>query len=177
MSFCFLFARLCPISLFLIILILIVCILSLYNVNINTHASESLQTSYDHYKCVAIDQNGLRTASKYVSNMCLYEFKEHVSNIRKTREQPRIFTNTNECKAITSRPLRFVTKLHRYNVCNTALTPERISYERAYKCYSPPIRRNMLLKFAKEAFPQHFRKQSQAICIDGKPFVAIVRRL
>ena len=38
------------------------------------NASESLQTSNDHYKCVAIDQNGLRTASEYVANMRLYEF-------------------------------------------------------------------------------------------------------
>ena len=53
--FCFLFARLCQSSLFPIILILIVRILSLYYENINTNASESFQTSYDHYKCVAID--------------------------------------------------------------------------------------------------------------------------
>ena len=70
----FLFATLFPISLFPIILILIVRILSLYYENINTNASESLQTSYDHYKCVAIGQNGLRTASEYVANMRLYEF-------------------------------------------------------------------------------------------------------
>ena len=74
LSFCFLFTRLFPISLFPIILILIVHILSLYYENIKTNASESLQSSYDHYKCVAIDQNGLRTASEYVSNMRLYEF-------------------------------------------------------------------------------------------------------
>ena len=70
----FLFARLCPISLFPIILILIVRILSLYYENINTNASEYLQTSYDHYKCVVIDQNGLRTTSVHVANMRLYEF-------------------------------------------------------------------------------------------------------
>ena len=69
--FCFLFAMLCPISLFPIILILIVRILSLYNENDNTNASDS---SYDHHKCVAIDQNGLRTDSKYVANMRFYEF-------------------------------------------------------------------------------------------------------
>ena len=57
-----------------IILILVVRIISLYYENINTNASESLQTSYDHYKCVVIDQNGLRTASEYVANMRLYEF-------------------------------------------------------------------------------------------------------
>ena len=70
--FFFFFARLFPISLFSIVLILIVRILSLYYENINTNASESLQTSYDHYKCVAIDQNDLRTAFEYVANMRLY---------------------------------------------------------------------------------------------------------
>ena len=75
----FLFAGLCPISLFPIILILTVRILSLYYENINANASEALQTSYDHYKCVAIDQKGLRTASEYVANMRHYEFYELVS--------------------------------------------------------------------------------------------------
>ena len=66
------------------LVILIVRILSLYYENINTNASEALQTSYDHYKCVAVDQNGLRTASEYVAIMRLYEFYELVSKIRKT---------------------------------------------------------------------------------------------
>ena len=70
----FLLARLCPISSFPIILILIVRIISLYHENINMNASESLQTSYDHYKCVAIHQNGLRTTFEYVANMRRYEF-------------------------------------------------------------------------------------------------------
>ena len=35
------------------------------------NASESLQTSYDPYKCVAIDQNGLRSASEYAANIRL----------------------------------------------------------------------------------------------------------
>ena len=64
LSVCFLFARLYPISLFPIILIRIVRIISLYFENINKNASLSLQTSYDHYKSDAIDQNGLRTASE-----------------------------------------------------------------------------------------------------------------
>ena len=84
LSFCFSFARLCPISLFPIILILIVRILSLYYENINTNASEALQSSYDNYKCVFIEQSGLRTASLYVANMRLYEFYDFVSKIRKT---------------------------------------------------------------------------------------------
>ena len=60
----------------------------------------------------------------------------------KPREQPRMNTITNECKAITIQPLRFVTELQQYYVilCNTALTPEQISYEWSYKCYLPPIR-------------------------------------
>ena len=58
--FVFLFARLCPISLFPIILILIVRILSFYYENINTNASESLQRSYDHYKCIVINKYGLQ---------------------------------------------------------------------------------------------------------------------
>ena len=49
-------------------------LVSLYYGNINTNGSESLQTSYDHYKYVAIGQNGLRIASEYVANMRLYEF-------------------------------------------------------------------------------------------------------
>ena len=72
------------ISLFPIMLILTVRILTLSYENINKNASESLQTPYDHYKCVAVDQNCLRTASKYVVNMRLYEFYELVSKIRKT---------------------------------------------------------------------------------------------
>ena len=58
-------------TLFPIILMLIVRIILLYYENINMNASESLQTSYDHYKCVPIDQNGLRTVSEYVANMRL----------------------------------------------------------------------------------------------------------
>ena len=66
-SLCLLFARLCPISYFPIILLLIVRILSLYFENINTNGSETLQTSCDHYKCVAIDLKWLATASEYVA--------------------------------------------------------------------------------------------------------------
>ena len=59
-SLCPLLSRLCPVSLFLILMLFIVRILSLYYENINTNASESLQTSYGHYKCVAIDKNVVR---------------------------------------------------------------------------------------------------------------------
>ena len=107
--FGFLSTRLCPISLFPIILTLFVHILSLYYGNINTDAIESLQTSYDHYKCVAVDQNGLRTAS-----VCVFtSFRNMFLKFAIPCEQPRIYTNTIECKAITMRPLRFGTELQR----------------------------------------------------------------
>ena len=45
---------------------------SLYSSNVNTNASESLQTSYDHYKCLANNKNGLRLVTnilRMVTNM------------------------------------------------------------------------------------------------------------
>ena len=108
-SFCFLSARPCLISLFPIILTHFVRILSLYYENINTDAIESLQTSYDHYKCVAVDQNGLRTAS-----VCVFtSFRNMFLKFAKPCEQSRMYTNTIGCKAITMRPLRCVTDLQR----------------------------------------------------------------
>ena len=38
------------------------------------NASESLQMSYYHYKCVAIDKNGLQLLPNMLQNMHLYEF-------------------------------------------------------------------------------------------------------
>ena len=40
-----------------------------FNGNVNTNASESLQTSYEHYKCLANNKNGLPIGFKYVANM------------------------------------------------------------------------------------------------------------
>ena len=115
-SLCLLFARLCPISLFPIIMLLIVRILSIYYENINTNASESLQTSYDHNKCVAIDKNGLRLLPNML-RICLFtNFRTKFLKFAKPRERPRMLTNTNECQAITMRPLSFVSKLPRYYV-------------------------------------------------------------
>ena len=37
-----------------------ICTYCHYSSNVNTNASESLQTSYDHYKCLANNKNGLR---------------------------------------------------------------------------------------------------------------------
>ena len=71
-SLCLLFAKLCP--KFSIILLLIVRILSLYFKNINTNGSESLQTSCDHYKCVAIDKNGLRLLPNMLQKLRLCKF-------------------------------------------------------------------------------------------------------
>ena len=114
LSFCFLFARLYPISLFPIILILIVRIISLNYENINMNASKSLQTSHDHYKCVACEllPNMLR--------ICAFtNFRNMFLKFAKPRERPRMYTNTNECKAIAMRALRFVTELPRYYVNDT----------------------------------------------------------
>ena len=124
LSFCFLFARLFPISLFPIILILIVRTPSLYYMyeNINTNASESLQTfyRYDHYKCVA---PLIRMACELLPNMlrmCVFtNFRNMFLKFAKPREQPQMYTNTNECKAITMQQMRFVTELPRYYVNDT----------------------------------------------------------
>ena len=103
-------------NLFPIIMLLIVRILSLYYENINTNASESLQTSYDHNKCVAIDKNGLRLLPNML-RICLFtNFRTKFLKFAKPRERPRMLTITNECQTITMRPLRFVSELPRYYV-------------------------------------------------------------
>ena len=105
-----------------IILLLSVRILSLYYENINMNASESLQTSYYQYKCVAIDKNGLRLLPNMLRICCEYASSRFLGisilflKFAKPRERPRILTNTNECQAITMRPLRFVSELPRYYV-------------------------------------------------------------
>ena len=78
-------------SLFSIKFVLIVHIGPAFYGNVNTNASESLQMSYDHYKCLANNKNGLRLVTnmlRTVRNMLRIcfpsEFEEHVSNIRKT---------------------------------------------------------------------------------------------
>ena len=55
-------------SLFSIKFVLIVHIRPAFYGNVNTNASESLQMSYDHYKCLANNKNGLRLVEKYVPN-------------------------------------------------------------------------------------------------------------
>ena len=51
-SICLISASLCPMSLFPFKVVLIVHIRPEFNGNVNTNASESLQTSYDNYKCL-----------------------------------------------------------------------------------------------------------------------------
>ena len=75
-SLCLISASLCPISLFSFKFILIVHIHPEFYENVNTNASESLQTSYDHYKYLANNKNDfrlvtnmLRMEKKYVANM------------------------------------------------------------------------------------------------------------
>ena len=65
-------ASLCPMSLFFFKFVLIVHIRPECYENVNTNASESLQTSYDHYKYLASNKNGLRLVTnmlRMVTNM------------------------------------------------------------------------------------------------------------
>ena len=58
---CFSFSdSLCPMSLFSIKFVLIVHIRPAFYGNVNTNDSESLQMSYDHYKCLANNKDGFR---------------------------------------------------------------------------------------------------------------------
>ena len=63
---------LCPMSLFSFKFVLIVHIRPEFYANLNTNASESIQTSYDRYKCLANNKNGLRMVTnmlRMVTNM------------------------------------------------------------------------------------------------------------
>ena len=72
---CFSLSYICqPLSneLFSIKFVLIVHIHPAFYGNVNTDASESLQMSYDHYKCLVNDKNGLRLVTnmlRMVTNM------------------------------------------------------------------------------------------------------------
>ena len=119
LSFCFLFARLFPISLFPIIVILIVRILH-YTTRISILMLANL------YKRLMITTNALpliRMACELLPNMlriCVFtNFGNMFLKFAKPRERPRMYTNTNACKAITMRPLRIVTELPRYYVNDT----------------------------------------------------------
>ena len=59
-SLCLISASRCPMSLFSFKHVLIVHIRHEFYENVNTNASTSLQTSYDHYKCIANNKNDLR---------------------------------------------------------------------------------------------------------------------
>ena len=56
---CLISASLCPMSLFSIKSVLFVHICPAFYGNVNTNASESLQMSYKHYKCIAYNKSGL----------------------------------------------------------------------------------------------------------------------
>ena len=62
--------------------------------------SKCLQTSYNHYKCLSINKNGLRLFTNMLRICFSCEFLEHVSHLRKTYRMltntPRMLTNT--CK-------------------------------------------------------------------------------
>ena len=78
------------------------------------------------YKRLTITTNALpliRMAYELLPNMlriCVFtNFMNLFLKFAKPRERPRMYTNTNECKAVTMRPLRFVTELPRYYVNDT----------------------------------------------------------
>ena len=80
-SLCLISARPCPVSIFSFKFRLIVHICPAFCGNVNTNASESLQTScdhlqtsYDHYKCLAINKNGLRLFANMLQICFCYEF-------------------------------------------------------------------------------------------------------
>ena len=75
------------------------------------------------YKRLTITTNALpliRMVSELLPNMlriCVFtNFRNMFLKFAKPRERPRMYTNTNECKAITMRPFRFLTELPRYYV-------------------------------------------------------------
>ena len=71
-SLCLKSTSLCPISLFSFKFVLIVHIRPAFYRNVNTNASGSLQTSYDYYKCLANNKNGLTLVTnmlQMVTNM------------------------------------------------------------------------------------------------------------
>ena len=78
---CLISARPCPINLFSFKFGLIFHIRSEFWGNVNTNVGESLQksynhlqTSYDHYKCLAINKNGLRLLMNMLRICFSYEF-------------------------------------------------------------------------------------------------------
>ena len=115
--FLFLFAGLCPISLFPIILM---SAFFHYTTRISMHMLAKL------YKCLPITTNAsplIRKACELLPNMlriCIFtNFMNLFLEFAKSREWPRMYTNTKECQTITMRPLRFVTELPRYYVNDT----------------------------------------------------------
>ena len=76
-SFCLISASLCPMNLFSNKFEPIVHICPAFYGNDNTNASESLQMSYDHYKCLANNKNGWRLVTnmlRIVTNMLRISF-------------------------------------------------------------------------------------------------------
>ena len=118
-SLCLISASLCPISLFSFKFVLIVLFCPAFYGNVKTNASKSLQTSYDQYKCLANNKNGLRMVtnmSEWLQICCEYAF---LTNFRSMflifvtpQNRVRMLTKAYECLAITLRSLRIVGELH-----------------------------------------------------------------
>ena len=100
-------------SLFSLKCVLIVHIRFEFYENVNTNASESLQTSYDHYKCLSINKNDLQLVTnmlRMVTNMLricfLANFRSMFLIFVKPQNRARMLTKAYEYLAITLRSMR-----------------------------------------------------------------------
>ena len=114
---CFSLSYICqpllPRSLFSIKCVLIVHIRPAFHGNVNTNASESLQMSYDHYKCLANNNNGLRLVTVCCEWLQICFEYAFLANFRsmflifvKPQNRARMLTKAYECLAITLRSMR-----------------------------------------------------------------------
>ena len=90
---------------------------AIYNTNhVKTNASKSLQMSYNHYKCLAINKNGLRLLTNMLRKQCenaiLANFRSMFLIFTTSCEWPWMLKNTYECLAITWWSLQIGGELH-----------------------------------------------------------------
>ena len=92
-----------------------------------TRAKNHLQTSYDHYKCLVINKNGLLLPT----NMLFLRILEHVSNLRKTRKMlSKIRTPKNVLRI--GAELHSEAHLQAYSPrCESSITASRADYDSA----------------------------------------------
>ena len=99
------------------------CLIPLLSAFFHYTTRTSIRMLATIYKRLTITTNALpliRLAFELLPNMlriCVFmSLRNMFLKFAKPREQPRMYTNTNECKAITMRLSRFVTELQRYYV-------------------------------------------------------------